>query len=293
MYLEGIVRLPATGTTSTASPPRSRPRTRRGRDGRADGHAQRPTLRDLRLGRGLPPVRRRGVPRRWPSPSRSSAGTASGWPSRTTRTCGRRADRDARSGSAATTSASASTRATASPCWKTRWRSSRPWPPGRSRPTSRTWASQEYERRLPARRRSRWARGSSTCRGSSASSARPRPEIRLNLEMITRDPLEVPCLTPKYWATFEDLPARHLARSLTMVRDHAAEAAAAPHGGLSPAKSSSRPRTTTSAAAWRVRATSCWGRDQSPPREVVRGWRCWAPTPRHPPGDSVIAEPRR
>jgi sugar phosphate isomerase/epimerase len=49
-----------------------------------------------------------------------------------------------------------------------------------------------------------------------------RPEIRLNLEMITRDPLEVPCLTEKYWATFENLPGRHLARSLTMVRQHAA-----------------------------------------------------------------------
>ncbi len=49
---------------------------------------------------------------------------------------------------------------------------------------------------------------------------RARPEIRINLEMITRDPLEVPCLTPKYWATSEDLPARHLARSLKTVRDH-------------------------------------------------------------------------
>jgi sugar phosphate isomerase/epimerase len=49
-----------------------------------------------------------------------------------------------------------------------------------------------------------------------------RPEIRLNLEMITRDPLEIPCLTEKYWATFEDLPGRHLAHSLTMVRAHAA-----------------------------------------------------------------------
>jgi hypothetical protein len=36
--------------------------------------------------------------------------------------------------------------------------------------------------------------------------------------MITRDPLKVPCLTPKYWATFESLPGRHLARTLTMVR---------------------------------------------------------------------------
>src|SRR5262249_35728609 len=49
---------------------------------------------------------------------------------------------------------------------------------------------------------------------------RARPEVRLNLEMITRDPLKVPCLTPKYWATFETLPGRSLAQTLTYVRGH-------------------------------------------------------------------------
>jgi sugar phosphate isomerase/epimerase len=47
-----------------------------------------------------------------------------------------------------------------------------------------------------------------------------RPEIRINLEMITRDPLEVPCLADGYWTTFADLPGRHLARMLSLVRDH-------------------------------------------------------------------------
>jgi 3-oxoisoapionate decarboxylase len=47
----------------------------------------------------------------------------------------------------------------------------------------------------------------------------PRP-IRLNLEMITRDPLPVPCLSERYWTTFPDLPARHLARTLELVRNH-------------------------------------------------------------------------
>jgi sugar phosphate isomerase/epimerase len=47
-----------------------------------------------------------------------------------------------------------------------------------------------------------------------------RPQIRLNLEMITRDPLKVPCLTEGYWATFADLPGRELARALSLVRDH-------------------------------------------------------------------------
>jgi sugar phosphate isomerase/epimerase len=48
-----------------------------------------------------------------------------------------------------------------------------------------------------------------------------RPDIRLHLEMITRDPLRIPCLTPDYWATFADLPARELAEALAFVRRHA------------------------------------------------------------------------
>jgi 3-oxoisoapionate decarboxylase len=47
-----------------------------------------------------------------------------------------------------------------------------------------------------------------------------RPGVRFSLEMITRDPLKVPCLTPKYWATFENLSGRHLAQTLAMVRKH-------------------------------------------------------------------------
>ena len=47
-----------------------------------------------------------------------------------------------------------------------------------------------------------------------------RPEIRFNIEMITRDPLAVPCLSNRYWTTFPQLPGRHLARSLSMVRAH-------------------------------------------------------------------------
>jgi sugar phosphate isomerase/epimerase len=45
-----------------------------------------------------------------------------------------------------------------------------------------------------------------------------RPEVRINLEMLTRNPLKVPCLTPKYWVTFETLPGRYLAATLAMVR---------------------------------------------------------------------------
>jgi sugar phosphate isomerase/epimerase len=44
------------------------------------------------------------------------------------------------------------------------------------------------------------------------------PKARFNLEMITRDPLSIPCLTEKYWATLERVPGRDLARMLAWVR---------------------------------------------------------------------------
>ena len=47
-----------------------------------------------------------------------------------------------------------------------------------------------------------------------------RPRARLNLEMITRDPLKVPCLTDKYWVTFPERKDVYLARTLAMVREH-------------------------------------------------------------------------
>ncbi len=49
------------------------------------------------------------------------------------------------------------------------------------------------------------------------------PHIHFTLELLTRDPLSVPCLEPKYWTTFPDLPARELARTLRTVRDHEAK----------------------------------------------------------------------
>jgi len=48
------------------------------------------------------------------------------------------------------------------------------------------------------------------------------PEITHHLEMITRDPLEIPCLTPGYWATFPDQPGIKLARTLALVRQRKA-----------------------------------------------------------------------
>ena len=50
---------------------------------------------------------------------------------------------------------------------------------------------------------------------------RARPEVRFSLEMITRDPLLVPCLTDRYWASFDDdNGGRDLARMLKRIRGH-------------------------------------------------------------------------
>jgi 3-oxoisoapionate decarboxylase len=47
---------------------------------------------------------------------------------------------------------------------------------------------------------------------------RARPDVRFSLEMITRDPLEVPCLTDNFWSSFDDVNGVALARTLTRVR---------------------------------------------------------------------------
>lgn len=48
------------------------------------------------------------------------------------------------------------------------------------------------------------------------------PTIRFNLELITRDPLKVTCLTEKFWATMPQVAGGDLARTLRVVREHPA-----------------------------------------------------------------------
>jgi hypothetical protein len=43
--------------------------------------------------------------------------------------------------------------------------------------------------------------------------------------MITRDPLKIPCLTPRYWATLENIPGRRLAEMIALVRARAGKKA--------------------------------------------------------------------
>ncbi len=64
------------------------------------------------------------------------------------------------------------------------------------------------------------------------------PEMIFDLEMITRDPLQIPVLAAKYWATFDDvyspLPGRELAKTLTMVRNNRPRTPLPRTSGLSP-----------------------------------------------------------
>jgi sugar phosphate isomerase/epimerase len=47
------------------------------------------------------------------------------------------------------------------------------------------------------------------------------PSMTFSLEMITRDPLLIPCLDESYWTTFENPSAQDLAKILRLVRDEA------------------------------------------------------------------------
>jgi sugar phosphate isomerase/epimerase len=63
---------------------------------------------------------------------------------------------------------------------------------------------------------------------------RAKPKVFFSLEMITRDPLEVPCLTDKYWATFEGRSGIYLARTLSTVRANKPRAPLPRITGLTP-----------------------------------------------------------
>lgn len=47
-----------------------------------------------------------------------------------------------------------------------------------------------------------------------------RPSAKFSLDMLTRDPLKISCLTEKYWVTFPERNGKYLARSLAMVKKH-------------------------------------------------------------------------
>ena len=74
-------------------------------------------------------------------------------------------------------------------------------------------------------------------KGMTAILQRKNPNIPLDLEMITRDPLKIPIYTKKYWATFDDtyspLPGRDVARIMEIVQKNSAKTLPKT-GGLAP-----------------------------------------------------------
>ena len=65
---------------------------------------------------------------------------------------------------------------------------------------------------------------------------RAKPDVRFSLEMITRDPLLVPCLTARYWASYDDENGgRDLARMLSRIRSRSTPAPLPRIAGLEPA----------------------------------------------------------
>src|SRR5439155_2065090 len=61
------------------------------------------------------------------------------------------------------------------------------------------------------------------------------PEMYFDLEMITREPLKIPIYTDKYWVTFQDMPARQLARMTEIVQKNPPKKPLPRTAGLSPA----------------------------------------------------------
>lgn len=61
-----------------------------------------------------------------------------------------------------------------------------------------------------------------------------RPSTRFSLEMITRDPLRVPCLTDKYWVAFPERNGVFLARTMQLVQKYQSAKPLPRISGLSP-----------------------------------------------------------
>lgn len=59
--------------------------------------------------------------------------------------------------------------------------------------------------------------------GLMAACVAANPAVTFNLEMITRDPLTIPCLEDRYWDVMKGVPGASLAEGLRLARDWAAE----------------------------------------------------------------------
>lgn len=60
------------------------------------------------------------------------------------------------------------------------------------------------------------------------------PKTKFSLEMITRDPLKVPCMTKKFWEVFPDRNGKYLAQTFKLVQQHSSRDALPTVEQLSP-----------------------------------------------------------
>jgi sugar phosphate isomerase/epimerase len=76
-------------------------------------------------------------------------------------------------------------------------------------------------------------------KGMVATLQKKDPNMAFDLEMITREPLQIPVFTDKYWVTFDDqyspLPGRDLAHVLEIVHKNKPKGVVPHTAGLSPA----------------------------------------------------------
>jgi sugar phosphate isomerase/epimerase len=69
-----------------------------------------------------------------------------------------------------------------------------------------------------------------------ATIQKANPKTKFSLEMITRDPLKVPCLTKQYWEVFPDRNGKYLAQTMKLVQERASREPLPTTAQLSPAE---------------------------------------------------------
>ena len=91
------------------------------------------------------------------------------------------------------------------------------------------------------------------------------PNIPLDLEMITREPLKVPIFTDQYWVTFEDMPAHQVAHIMDIVQNKSFKQPLPSTDGLDgPARSSLRKVTILRVLSTRARISGCSSGPKAP-----------------------------
>ena len=82
---------------------------------------------------------------------------------------------------------------------------------------------------------------------------RGNPKVQFNLEMITRDPLRIPCRTEKYWATFPGRRGKLLEEALAAVEERSSKQELPTSDRTCPTRQKPGKRWTTCVSLWSMR----------------------------------------